>query len=338
MDASELSEAGLFGPTRARASVRDTMAPPGASGPARILTARLFDSLECELLPSRGFDIGDTWFRGVPVSWFSPVTDARALPRPSGADWLARFNGGLVTTCGFDSIGAATGTQGLHGDASHIPAEQISWRIADDGIEFGAVIESLSLFGPSFRIKRSTSVPTGPDGTGHIYLDDAVTNVGNKPAPLHLLYHVNLGAPLVAPGTRVEIARASTAVRVPVADVPDWYVLPDPTDRVVEVVFEHSGAEVDEHGFAAVTLTSPIRDLAARIRWDATALPRLYQWVFPTRGRWGFAIEPSTAPLFGPARSEAAAGAPLISPRAQRTQRLRIDIGTRAGVQSESAR
>lgn len=99
MTGQDLANAGLFASLRPRASVKESLGVPGTAAAERLLTARLYGSLEFEVLPGRGFDVGDTWFRGTPVSWFSPVADARALPAPSGSEWLTRFTGGLLTTC-----------------------------------------------------------------------------------------------------------------------------------------------------------------------------------------------------------------------------------------------
>lgn len=282
-----------------------------------------------EVLPSRGFDIGDTWHRGIPVSWFSPVGDGRALPSPSGAEWLSRFTGGLLTTCGFGTIGAEGNGEGLHGRASHLPAQDVSWRVGElTGARLEGVVESVALFGPSFRMHRTITAAAAGDGASRITVTDDVTNIGVQDAPLSLLYHLNFGAPLVAPGSEVRIDSAEVIASGPHAEVPDWSSLPGPVDRTVEAVFEHRKVAVAGDRSRA-SIASSVHDLGVVIEWSATTLPRLHQWVFPTRGRWALGIEPATAPLFGPDRASENAGAPVVAPQQSRSHEVSITIGPR---------
>lgn len=302
---------------------------PGTVGTERLLTVRLFDSLDLEVLPSRGFDIGDTWHRGIPLSWFSPVGDGRALPSPSGTEWLSRFTGGLLTTCGFGTIGAEGNGEGLHGRASHLPAQDVSWTVGDDTrAQLDGTVESVTLFGPSFRMHRTITATGAGDGISRITVTDDVTNVGVEEAPLSLLYHLNFGAPLVAPGSRVRIDSLEVTASGPHPEVPDWSSLPAPVNRITEAVFEHRGVAVTG-GLSRATIASSVHDLGVVIEWSAATLPRLHQWVFPTRGRWALGIEPATAPLFGPDRDGESAGAPVVAPQQSRSHEVTITIGPR---------
>lgn len=335
MDAADLHRGGLFASMRPRASVKEAVGIPGTGAAERLITARLFDSLEFEVLPGRGFDIGDTWYRGTPVSWFSPVADARALPTSAGTEWLTRFTGGLLTTCGFATIGAPGNGEGLHGRANHLPADEVSWRVGDDGsILLRAVVESVSLFGPSFRVRRSYRADASADGMSQIVVADEVTNIGPEPAALSMMYHLNFGAPLAAPGSVVIVTDADVKARQSHPEVPDWRTLPDPVDHITEAVFEHVGVTADAAGFARATVLSAAADLGAVVEWTAETLPRLHQWVFPTRGRWALGIEPATAPLFGVDRESEHAGAPVIRPGDSQEHEVRIAIGSRESARS----
>jgi hypothetical protein len=330
MDAMMIESAGLFGSGRARASVKESFGMPGTAAPERLLTVRLFDSLEFEVLPGRGFDLGDTWLRGIPLSWFSPVRDARALPSPTGTEWLTRFTGGLLTTCGFGTIGSPGNGEGLHGTASHLPADEVSWRISEQGaVSLDGVIESVALFGASFRVRRSIHAAPAGEGMSRLTITDAVTNIGPEEAPLSMLYHLNFGAPLVAPGSSVLIDSATVTASAPHPEVPDWSVLPEPARHLAEAVFEHTGVAVGANGLARATVLSSARDLGVVVEWSPGTLPRLHQWVFPARGRWALGIEPATAPLFGPDRAGDHAGAPVIAPGQCRVQEVRISVGSR---------
>src|SRR5690606_10750088 len=102
----ELLRRGLIAHTDAIASVSERMGLPGSRDPARVLQAHVLGGFDLEVIASRGFDIGRPSWSGQPISWTSPVRDARALDHPSGDAWLDRFTGGLLTTCGPRNIGA----------------------------------------------------------------------------------------------------------------------------------------------------------------------------------------------------------------------------------------
>ena len=330
MTGGELAAAGLFSSSRPIASVKERVGIPGTGAPERSLTARLMGGLDLEILPGRGFDIGDAYLRGVPISWFSPVSDSRSIPSPTGMSWLSRFTGGLLTTCGLGNIGAPTDTSGLHGDFSHLPANEVSYSTTVSehvhSVTLAATIDSVALFGPSFRVRRVITASALADGTAFLGVADDATNVGREAAGLSLLYHLNLGAPLVVPGSRVHVDSEGVQAREPHPDVPDWGVLPRPAEHTTEAVFEHSAVRTDEHGLAKATVSNPDGGLGIEIAWTATTLPRLYQWVFPTRGRWALGIEPASAPLFGADRASPHAGAPVVQPGDSRRHEIRMTI------------
>lgn len=330
MSPGELWKRGLLASHRPLASVAESFGMPGTPAPERLLIARLFDSVEFEVLPGRGFDIGATWFRGTPISWFSPVSDARALPAPTGREWLTRFTGGLLTTCGFRHIGEPTGNHGMHGSASHLAADEVAWRVGEDPstpqLTLSGTVEDASLFEASFRMRRSiTATSSGGDGTT-LRVTDQVTNIGPRNAGLSMLYHLNLGAPLVVPGTTVHVDGAGATASDAHPEVPDWRILPEPVEHLAEAVFRHDSVRQDDGGWARAVVAEPGEGLTVTIEWSAETLPYLHQWVFPTRGRWALGIEPSTAPLFGPGRAEPDEGAPVLAPGEMRTHDVQISV------------
>ena len=305
-EAARLERAGLLGSPRARAWVSELQGPAGTIAPERVLTARLYGSLDLEVLPSRGLDIGDTRLRGVPVSWFSPVSDARALDSPRGHDWGRRFTGGLVTTCGYRNVGPTRNDQGQHGDANHLPARQVSWRALDDELIIHGIIDSAALVGPSFRTERTISLRSLTDGSAEVDLTDVITCTGSEPAPLEVLYHVNLGAPLVVPGTWVD-ARAESTICVD-----------------GDAVLLHEELSGGPSGWASVSVTSPQGDRSARISWRTAELPLAHEWRLPVRSRYALGIEPCTTPLHDEQRARLAP--PLLEPGESREHRLTIEV------------
>lgn len=320
----QLLDAGLVARPSGVAVVRELLDPlPGGVG--RVLDVRVMGGIDVELLPDRGLDVGAAWYRGTPLSWTSPVGRGTPLDSPRGQDWVDRFRGGLVTTCGTDNIGPATGDAGMHGRHSHLPATEVRTDVRRDGdatvVRVSGTVEDVSMFGR--RVVVSRTVETRTDSPV-LVLRDVVENTGFEAVPLPLLYHVNLGAPLVVPGTRVRSGAEQVRAREPAPHVPDPSTLPQPGDGSPEAVFEHHGLEVVD-GQASVVVTSPAWETAAVVSWTAEALPRLYQWVWPTRRGWALAVEPSTAALFGPDRGTPRE-APLLQPGATLTTGLTVRL------------
>lgn len=111
-------------------------------------------------------------------------------------------------------------------------------------------------------------------------------------------------------------------------------MLPQPVEHSTEAVFEHHSVS-SRAGLARAVIVNPDASLRAVVEWSADELPRLYQWVLPTRARWALAIEPSTAALFGPDRdgpdgAGLEGGAPVLERGEARHHEVRITVGAGA--------
>lgn len=322
---AELAAAGLLTHPSAEAEVVERRGVPGTPDPARVITSRVLGGFEHEVIASRGLDIGHTTWRGVPISWRSPVRDARALDRPAGTAWLARFTGGLLTTCGPFSIGDGDAEHGLHGEFSHLPAAGVTARISGGTTTVTGTIAADELFGPSLSIERSIVSEAG-DGFARLRVTDDIRNTGPVEAGAALLYHVNIGPPVAVPGSVVGIDADTWRAAADVAEVPDPFVLPPVAVRLMEAVFEHVGVRADVDGWSRAVVGRPGSPLSVEVAWRPEGLPHANQWVHPTAGRWAFAIEPSSAPLFGPGREAEGRGAPRIAPGASRRHEIMITV------------
>lgn len=217
----------------------------------------------------------------------------------------------------------------MHGSHSNQLAHDVSWstEVGESGprIVVTGTIDSAHLFGRRVYVYRSIVVHAPSDAEPYVSVTDVVRNEGTTPARAALLYHVNFGAPTVLPGTQVCIDSSAVAPRETCASVPSHAQLPEPVTEMTEAVFEHHGVPVHDAVATAVvkTLGSP-RDV--ELTWSAATLPRLFQWVFPTRGGWALALEPGNAPMWGPDRVGDDLGAPLLAPGAELTASIRVRL------------
>lgn len=303
-----------------------------AGGGERVLRIRLAGGLHLDVLLDHGLDLGQAWYGGVPVAWRSPNP---VDPGP-WADWESRFRGGLLVTCGPDNIGEPRAGRGQHGTHHATPAHDVTWRRFERGgevvVEVRGRVAHTSLGGPRLVAERTISLATG---SGSVSVDDVWRNVGAAPAGLALLYHVNLGAPLLAPGGQVDVGAdaASTRTREPIPDGRTPFDVPAIDVGHVPVVAEHRSPAWDEArdgDLATATLTDAARVPVASVTWTTATLPRLDTWCFPQSGTWVLGIEPANAPLFGPERSQPWAGAPVLAPGEDLRSRLVVNAAPTA--------
>ena len=312
--AAELVAAGYIGTTDGLVQIRETVGDPHSGPGGRAYACTLAGGLAFEVLPERGLDIGAVWYGGRPVAWRSPL----GSPGPSAAarEWIDRFGGGLVITCGLDNIGPARAGLGQHGTHHDTRAyDVVVARVTRDdgtpGIRITGTVDSMAVFGRRVRVHRTITAWCDDPA---LHLTDTIVNDGAWPAPVAVLYHCNFGAPLVLPGTRVGVRAESCNRREPgsVPDDPTTY--PGVIDHVDEAVWVYTGLEATD-GWAAARVTSP-EGLVGEVRWRTDTLPYLFQWVFPTRSAWALGLEPANAPMWGPERDCEGAGVPVLAPGA----------------------
>lgn len=289
---------------------------------ARVITVRMAGGLAVDVLPDRGLDLGSAWWGDVPLAWRSP----NLMDPGPGSGWEERFLGGLLATCGPDNIGEARGTSGQHGTHHLSHAHEVSWwreRRGDDvEVHVRGLVGHTSLAGPRIVVEREVVLVTG---SAEVRVEDVVRNVGDQPWGVPLLYHVNLGAPLLAPGSRLHVDAAEPTTREPLPPGREPGVLPDPAPGLAPVVAEHRDVrDVDGRGRARLTGTG--RGVTVEVDWSLDTLPRLNTWTWPARGAWVLGVEPSNAPLFGPERDEDFAGAPVLRPGEQWRTGVRIGV------------
>ena len=164
------------------------------------------DEVYYTVIADRGMGLWRAGAGDVDLGWQSPVRGPVhpkfvPLDEPNGIGWLRGFDE-LLVRCGLDSNGAPEhGPDGvlrypLHGRIANTPAHRLDVSIDDDAgeINITGVVDETRLYGPKLRL---TSSVTTRRGTRGIAIRDIVENLGSEPADLELLYHINVGAPLL---------------------------------------------------------------------------------------------------------------------------------------------
>jgi hypothetical protein len=292
------------------------------------------DRVSLEVVVDRGMDIAGARIGQIPIGWRSPTDIV--------APWFVEntsfgphrgFFGGLLTTCGLDHIGVPTErsaerfaydarrteTLPMHGRISGSPARLSSYGVADtkDGIEafVEGNIAQVAVFGEHLALYRRISLAYG---SSTIKVQDTVSNHGYAASPLAVMYHVNVGWPVVAPGARVHVDGSR------LRGEGDHSSVPAPMPGAPERTWLHA-PHADDNGRAVAAVTNKRIDDAnsagMRVSWDAAALPTLVQWeLTAAAGHYAVALEPST---MAPA-ADGDPTAPTIEPGA--AVRLGVEI------------
>ena len=159
------------------------------------------DVLDCDngkirflLNVSKACDIMQLYHEGQNISFISKNGfTKRETP------FLRRFEGGMLYTCGLDSVGGRDGFE-LHGTLHNIPAEIIRAECNENGITVEAIIRDTALFGKNLVLKRKIFTAIGGDS---VTLEDTLFNEGYKAEEYCLLYHINVGYPMLDDGAKV---------------------------------------------------------------------------------------------------------------------------------------
>ncbi|HXY38071.1 MAG TPA: aldose 1-epimerase family protein [Vicinamibacteria bacterium] len=250
------------------------------------------------VLLDRGLDLFDAEHHGRPLAWIHPALGGPELQERGGLGWLRTFGGGLVTTCGLTHYGppdpAGPEGHGLHGRASHLPAENVRVRQEWVGDDFvlevcGEVCQS-RLFGENLRLERRISTRLG---ASNLLLEDVVTNEGFRLSPIAVLYHCNFGFPVLSPDSELIVSDRSVEPR----DEPARAGLDEhrrfdaPQPGFAEQVFYHE-PQPDADGMASVGIANRVLGFGAYLRWRAAELPVLAQWKMTGEGEYVCGLEP----------------------------------------------
>ena len=262
----------------------------------RIIEAYNSSGLTFTILPDRGMDIWSAHYKGLPLTW---ISQGSPHPPDFGQSWLRQYNGGLLTTCGLSHVGPSerddiTGeNRDIHGMYSHLRAGDLSidrhwYGNSDYSVWLNAEITEAKLFGEQLVLRRSYGLELGHT---MITIWDTITNRGDQSVPLMLLYHFNVGYPLVREGARSHTPNAGVFPRDLVAKpgLNRWWEYDAATPQYAEQVFFHH-LKAKSNGFTKVMLGN--EDMAITLDWDSSSLPYFTQWKNTRQGIYVNGIEP----------------------------------------------
>ncbi|MBN1852479.1 MAG: aldose 1-epimerase family protein [Pirellulales bacterium] len=262
--------------------------------------------MQLVILPTRGMGVWQARIDDGVLGWRSPVrgpVHPAFVPifDPSGLGWLEGFDE-LVVRCGLGSNGApdfdASGrlSYPLHGRIANRPAWKVDVIIDDSSGTLtvrGVVDESRIHFQ---KLRLVTAITTSLDSTSFAW-HDTVENIGGKAAEMQMLYHINVGEPILTPGSKLVAPVASMAPRDSVAmeGVASWNILGPPEPNSIEQVFFFQLA-ANNDGQTQVLLMNPRKETGTAVRFNVRELPYFTLWKNQVAKADGYVIgiEPAT--------------------------------------------
>ena len=296
------------GDLAAAGGVRAVVLDDGAERGIRVLEFRTGGGLRFDVLVDRAMDIGLAEFDDLTVGWRS-ATGFRhpGLHEPDAEDGLSwlRSMSGLLVSAGLDHTlfgGEVDASQygypprqvvrhGLHGRVANIPARLLGYGERWEGgrcvLWAEGEVRQAAIFAENLVLRRRIEADLG--GT-EIRLTDTVVNAGFDRTPHMFLYHVNVGWPLLAEGTRFDAAVAETIWRSDSVASQGFShtVLPAPQPGFVEQVYEHV-ITPDPDGRARARLVNDQLRQELRARLRPGGLPGVLPVAQPAAGvvcRW----------------------------------------------------
>lgn len=296
------------------------------------------------VLPGRGMDISAAGYNGRSLAWRSATGQTHPAyfdhEGENGRGWLRSFYGGLVVTCGLSYAGAngRDGEQlyGLHGRVSNLPAYGVSWsgRWAGDEYELSVsgTVREATVFGEYLELRRQISTRLG---SRSLTIEDEVENLGGKASDHMILYHINLGFPVVDDGAVLLAPTLSATPRDNDArDGAESYAhLQAPENGYREKVYFHTLAPSPEGSVtcavanrAAANGCGDSQGLGVYCRYSPAELPRFTEWKMMDSGTYVLGMEPANCSVMGRAKERESGTLARLQPGETRTYRLEIGV------------
>lgn len=303
------------------AGVRLMTLGDGVERGIRMLEFRTGSGLRFTVLADRAFDIADCEYNGKSIGWHSPTgfrhPALHEYEGEGGLAWLRSFSG-LIVTCGLDHIlfmhedsaehyvyGPRKSVKSsIHGRISTIPGKLIGYGEQWDGDECTLYCEGLvqqsAVFGEDLHLIRSIEARVG---SSEILLKDRVVNHGFYRTPHMFCYHINVGHPALAEGSRYlapiqETVWAAHAGEDYRKQGVGYAKLPAPKLNFHEQVWQHE-MKADAGGRVPVALVNDAIGLGLLVETNKAEFPCQYQWQNFQAGQYAMGIEPSTNHVLG---------------------------------------
>jgi len=274
------------------------------------------------VLFDRGMDIGPASYKGLPLAFMTSAGDFSnpAYYSPEGIEWLRNFGGGLLAGCGMRNVGSPSNhggeNFGLHGRLSNIPAFNCStseeWKDGRYTLELAGYMREARFFGENMFLKRKISTEMGANV---IRIEDMIENQSNAPSHFMLLYHINIGFPMLCEKSYIRAVEHKVLHRDNVAEdgLKYWDKCQKPVLGFAEQCFYHD-IPAGKDGFSRISMVNPTQKLELEVAYRKAELPFLTQWKQMGSGNYVTGFEPANCHVSGAAKENEMGTLKMLQP------------------------
>ncbi len=305
----------------------------GRAQGVRAVDVRNGAGLEFTVLPDRCLDIAWLSYKGNNISYISKTgIVSPQYYNETGFNFLRSFFAGFLTTCGLLNVGLPCiddgETFGQHGRISNTPAENVSsdvvWEKDKPIIKVRGRMREAKFFSENLVLDREITCRVGEN---KIIIENKVENYGFRKEPLMILFHFNLGYPLldedavfISPTGEVKPANEEAK-----KGIKDYNLFHKPTPDYKEQVFYHD-LKTDSQGNTCAALINERLGLGVVIRFNKGQLSNLTQWKQMGEGEYVLGIEPCNCYVVGRAQAKTEKTIQYIQPGEIKTFRIEVEI------------
>ncbi len=302
------------------AGVRLMTLADGLENGIRMLEFRTGTGFRFTVLIDRAMDVGDCEHRGMAIGWHSPAgfrsPGISNIDAENGLGWLRSFSG-LLATCGLDhALGPVeesaehfnypfrkTVPQPIHGRVGTVPARLTGygerWEGDDCVLWCEGVAIQATVFGENLHLIRRIEAKVGDSA---FTIHDRVVNHGFYRTPHMLLYHFNVGYPVLAEGSRYLAPIGDVLWAGHHADYRKqgigYRTQQGPQHPFREQVWEHDMVAGTD-GVVPVALVNDALGIGVMLESRKAEMPCYLQWQNLQAGLYTMGLEPSTHHVYG---------------------------------------
>lgn len=269
--------------------------------------------LRFQAMADKCLDICDFSYKGMNFNFLSkPGLQGQGHYDTNGDEALRSIMGGLFFTCGLENICPPCTLDGkdypMHGRIRTTPAEELcaaaGWEGEDYVISVSGKMREAELFGENMSMTRTITTKLGEK---EVIIRDEIENQSFRDEALMILYHFNMGYPLLSEEAEVILPTKKVIPRDADAEknAEQWNVMEAPVPNEPERVYIHELA-ADEEGNTFACLYNHRLAMGFKLSFNRKVLPRFMQWKSIGAGDYVMGLEPSNSSVFGRADKDSA--------------------------------
>ncbi|MBS6196596.1 MAG: aldose 1-epimerase family protein [Clostridiales bacterium] len=263
-------------------------------------------ALQFTVLGDKCLDLGDVSFKGINVNFLAkPGLMGRNHFDTHGDEALRSIMGGMMFTAGLENICPPCTSDGkdypMHGRIRTTPAEHLcadaQWTEEGYTMTVSGEMREAELFGENMVLRRKIST-TYPGNT--IVVEDEIENQGFREEPMMILYHCNLGWPLLSEDCEIVLPTLEVIPRDEDARkyLESYDRMEKPVDNEPEAVFLHRLAG-DEEGNTFAAVINEKLGIGVKISFSKKELPYFMEWKTLASGDYALGLEPANSSVYG---------------------------------------